>query len=124
MFVYEAKTALKQHDNNLVPKEFFQACLAYLDPVMMVIEELASSEGIHHWILGILDNIMCRNGWKVRSSLCKNAPFEPDNVIFGQQVVGIRNVTSQASLIESVSNVSLNLVNGVFETFGNGMTSQ
>ena len=69
---------------------YFAFHISYLDSIVMIIKELASSECIHNGVIMVFDNVVSGNGWQIGSSLSENAPFELHQVVLRQKICGIR----------------------------------
>ena len=95
-----------------------------LDPVGAGVEELAASEGAHDGVGGVVDDVVRRDGRKQRRSLSEDATLQPDDVVLGQEVMGVRHVASETSLVHPFPDVLLDFVDGVFQALGDGVAAQ
>ena len=91
---------------------------------MVVIEKLTSSDGVHHRVHGVVDDVVRGHRRQIGRALSENAPLEANNVVFRQQVIGIRHVAAETGLIHALANVALNLVYRVLEALGDSVTSK
>ena len=53
----------------------------HLDPVATVVEQLTPADGAHDWVRGIVDDVVRCDWRKTRSTLSKDATFEPNNIV-------------------------------------------
>ena len=55
-----------------------------LDPIVTIIEQLATSQAAHDGIRRIVDDVVSRYRWKKRRALSKDTPLQTNDVVFGE----------------------------------------
>ena len=96
----------------------------HLHSVGLAVEQLTSSEAAEHGVLVVLHHVVGGDGRQRGGLGSKDTPLQLGQIVPSQQVVSVRNVSSQASLVESLAHIFLNTVYRVLQALGDGVTFQ
>ena len=95
-----------------------------LDTVRLAVEELTPAEAAEDRVQVIVNHVVRGDGRQVRRLGSEDAALQLGQVITSQEVVAIRNISTETSLVQPLSDIFLNVVNCILETLGDGVTTQ
>ena len=95
-----------------------------LDTVGLAVEELTPAEAAEDWVQVIVHHVVGGDGRQVRRLGREDAALQLGQVISSQEIVSIRNISAETRLVQSLSDIFLNVVNCILETLGDGVTTQ
>ena len=95
-----------------------------LDTVGLAVEELTPAEAAEDWVQVIVHHVVGGDGRQVRRLGREDAALQLGQVITSQEIVSIRNISTETRLVQSLSDIFLNVVNCILETLGDGVTTQ
>lgn len=117
--------------------------LTHLNPVVGGVEEIATSDGVQHRIVPVIDDVVRRHGRQPLPLQREDTPLESNQLLFLQQIIPVRQSTAekrtktnstqlklvtatlpQANLVHPLSDLILNVADVISERFGDGVASQ
>ena len=96
----------------------------HLNPVLGAVKQLTSSEAAEDRVLVVINHIVSGDGRQRRGLGGEDASLQLRQVVSCQEIVTIRNLPAETCLVESLSDVLLDVINRILETLCDGVTPE